>query len=53
VNGYNVVTVGNFENEKSLPQRATLDVMQRALAAADVGPGVLLKKTAKGVEEIS
>jgi hypothetical protein len=31
-----VVTVRNFENEKSTPQRATLDVMQRALEAAGV-----------------
>jgi transcriptional regulator with XRE-family HTH domain len=31
-----VVTVRNFENEKSTPQRATLDVMQRALEAEGV-----------------
>jgi transcriptional regulator with XRE-family HTH domain len=31
-----VVTVRNFENEKSTPQRATLDVIQRALEAAGV-----------------
>jgi hypothetical protein len=31
-----VVTVRNFENEKSTPQRATLDVLQRALEAAGV-----------------
>jgi transcriptional regulator with XRE-family HTH domain len=31
-----VVTVRNFENGKSAPQRATLDVMQRALEAAGV-----------------
>ena len=48
-----VVTVRNFENEKSVPQRATLDVMQRALQKAGVefigensgGPGVRLRKT--------
>jgi DNA-binding XRE family transcriptional regulator len=45
-----VVTVRNFENEKSTPQRATLDVMQRALEAAGVEftngdkPGVRLNK---------
>ncbi|WGJ13774.1 XRE family transcriptional regulator [Methylocapsa sp. D3K7] len=56
-----VVTVRNFENEKSVPQRATLEVMQRALEKAGVefiaenggGPGVRLKKRAKSVEEIS
>lgn len=45
-----VVTVRNFENEKSLPQRATLDVMTRAIESAGVtfiagndgGPGVRL-----------
>ena len=31
-----VVTVRNFENAKSTPQRATLDVMQRALETAGV-----------------
>jgi hypothetical protein len=49
-----VVTVRNFENEKSVPQRATLDVMQRALEKAGVefiaenggGSGVRLKKRA-------
>jgi hypothetical protein len=47
-----VVTVRNFENEKSTPQRATLDVMQRALEAAGVEftngdkPGVRLNKKA-------
>ena len=48
-----VVTVRNFENEKSAPQRATLDVIQRALEAAGVefidknggGPGVRLKES--------
>jgi transcriptional regulator with XRE-family HTH domain len=47
-----VVTVRNFENDKSTPQRATLDVIQRALEAADIefisenggGPGVRLRK---------
>lgn len=29
-----VVTVRNFENEKSAPQRATLDVMSRCFEAA-------------------
>ena len=44
-----VVTVRNFENDKSIPQRATLDVMRRALEAAGVEftngdePGVKLK----------
>jgi transcriptional regulator with XRE-family HTH domain len=46
-----VVTVRNFENERSTPQRATLDVMHRALEAAGVEftngdkPGVRLNKT--------
>ncbi|HZH99464.1 MAG TPA: hypothetical protein VEX38_10875, partial [Fimbriimonadaceae bacterium] len=31
-----VVTVRNFENEKSVPQRATIDVMRRALEQAGV-----------------
>lgn len=31
-----VVTVSNFENGKSSPQRATLDVMQRAFEEAGV-----------------
>jgi len=46
------VTVRNFENEKSSPQRATLEVMRRALESAGVifveengeGPGVRLRK---------
>ncbi|ACB96742.1 helix-turn-helix domain-containing protein [Beijerinckia indica] len=46
------VTVRNFENEKSSPQRATLEVMRRALEAAGVefiaenggGAGVRLRK---------
>jgi transcriptional regulator with XRE-family HTH domain len=47
-----VVTVRNFENGKSTPQRATLDVMQRGLEAVGVEftngeqPGVRLTKTA-------
>ena len=47
-----VVTVRNFENGRSTPQRATLDVMQRALEAAGIEftngeqPGVRLTKTA-------
>jgi transcriptional regulator with XRE-family HTH domain len=47
-----VVTVRNFENEKSMPQRATLDVIRRALEAAGVEftngeqPGVRLTKAA-------
>jgi transcriptional regulator with XRE-family HTH domain len=48
------VTIRNFENERSSPQRATLDVMRRALEAAGVqfidenggGPGVRLKANA-------
>jgi hypothetical protein len=47
-----VVTVRNFENGRSTPQRATLDVIQRALEAAGIEftngeqPGVRLTKTA-------
>lgn len=49
--GVSVVTVRNFELEKSTPQRATLDVIQRALESAGVvlipqnggGPGVRLR----------
>ncbi len=45
-----VVTVRNFENEKSAPQRSTLAVMKQALEVAGVtfidpnggGPGVRL-----------
>jgi transcriptional regulator with XRE-family HTH domain len=50
-----VVTVRNFENEKSTPQRATLDVIQRALEAAGVEftngerPGVRLNNTVAAV----
>jgi DNA-binding transcriptional regulator YiaG len=46
------VTVRNFENERSSPQRATLAMMRQALEAAGVifveengdGPGVRLRK---------
>lgn len=46
------VTIRNFENEKSVPLRASLQVMRAALEAAGVifvdengeGPGVRLKK---------
>jgi transcriptional regulator with XRE-family HTH domain len=56
-----VVTVRNFENEKSTPQRATLDVIRRALEAAGVEftngdqPGVRLTKgaAAQSVEPAS
>jgi transcriptional regulator with XRE-family HTH domain len=49
------VTVRNFENEKSTPQRATLAAVRRALESAGVifveengeGPGVRLRKTAR------
>lgn len=47
--GVSVVTVRNFENEKSAPQRASLDVIRRALEAAGVefingdAPGVRLR----------
>jgi transcriptional regulator with XRE-family HTH domain len=48
-----IVTVRNFENGKSVPQRATLDVMQRAFEAEGIqflpedgenGLGVRLRK---------
>lgn len=45
-----VVTIRNFENEKTVPQRATLDVIQRAFEAAGVEftngdrPGVRLTR---------
>ena len=47
-----VVTVRNFENEKSTPQRASIEVMRRALEAAGIqfipenggGAGVRLAK---------
>lgn len=44
-----VVTVSNFENGKSSPQRATLDVMRRTFEEAGVGftdgdePGVRMR----------
>ena len=52
------VTVSGFENEKSRPQRATLDAMQRALEAGGVifiaenggGPGVRLKKVSEAAQ---
>ena len=52
--GVSVVTIRNFENDKSDPQRATIDVMRRALEAAGVqfipenggGAGVRLAKPA-------
>lgn len=51
-----IVTVRNFELEKSTPQRASLDVIRRALEAAGVlfipedhhGPGVRLAFSPKG-----
>jgi transcriptional regulator with XRE-family HTH domain len=54
-----VVTVRNFENEKSSPQRATIDVMRRAIEAAGVefipenggGPGVRLRKRTGSPDE--
>jgi transcriptional regulator with XRE-family HTH domain len=48
-----VVTIRNFENEKSTPQRATLDVIQRAFESAGVEftngdrPGVRLIRPAE------
>jgi transcriptional regulator with XRE-family HTH domain len=48
-----VVTVRNFENEKSDPMRATLEVIRRALEEAGVefingdSPGVRLRPGAK------
>jgi hypothetical protein len=55
VAGVSIVTVRNFENEKTTPQRASLDVIRRALESAGVifveengeGPGVRLRKAAK------
>ena len=55
------MTVRNFENEKSVPQRATLEVMQRALEKAGVefiaenggGPGVRLKKHSETVADLT
>ena len=50
--GVSIVTVRNFENEKTTPQRASLDVIRRAIESAGVefiaenggGPGVRLRK---------
>ena len=50
-----VVTVRNFENEKTVPQRASLDVIRRALEKAGVefieenggGAGVRLRKRSR------
>ena len=55
VAGVSIVTVRNFENEKTTPQRASLDVIRRALESAGVifveangeGPGVRLRRAAK------
>lgn len=52
------VTVRNFENEKSSPQRASLQVMRAALETAGVifiaesgeGPGVRLRKDRPAAE---
>jgi transcriptional regulator with XRE-family HTH domain len=49
------VTIRNFENEKSEPQRATLRVIQRALEGAGVEftnggePGVKLKAKSRTI----
>lgn len=53
--GVSVVTVRNFENERAVPQRATLAAMRRSLEDAGVlfveengeGPGVRLRKGSK------
>jgi transcriptional regulator with XRE-family HTH domain len=53
--GISIVTVRNFETEKTTPQRASLDIIRRALQSAGVifveengeGPGVRLRKAAK------
>jgi transcriptional regulator with XRE-family HTH domain len=50
--GVSIVTVRNFENEKTTPQRASLDVIRRAIESAGVefiaenggGAGVRLRK---------
>ena len=50
--GVSIVTVRNFENEKTTPQRASLDVIRRAIELAGVefiaenggGVGVRLRK---------
>jgi transcriptional regulator with XRE-family HTH domain len=47
-----IVTVRNFENEKSRPQRASISVMRRALESAGVeftngeAPGVRMRRPA-------
>ncbi len=49
-----VVTIRNFENEKSSPQRATMEVIRRALEAAGIeftngeAEGVRLHRRDKG-----
>jgi len=54
-----VVTVRNFENDKSVPQRATLDVIQRALEGAGVEftnggkPGVRMRGAAPAASAAS
>ena len=54
-----VVTVRNFENDKSTPQRATLDVIQRALESAGIEftngnrPGVRLQAVAPAASAAS
>jgi transcriptional regulator with XRE-family HTH domain len=51
--GIGIVTVRNFENEKSVPIRATLDVIRRAFEKAGVEftngdePGLKLKAKGK------
>jgi transcriptional regulator with XRE-family HTH domain len=51
--GVSALTVRNFESEKSIPTRATLDVIRRAFERADVEftngdePGVKLRKRGK------
>lgn len=58
--GVSDVTVRKFENEQSVPQRASLDVMRRALEAAGCifiaengeGPGVRLRKHGRGRGEV-
>lgn len=54
-----VVTVRNFENEKSSPQRATIEVMRQRIEAAGVefiaenggGAGVRFRNRADGTRE--
>ena len=55
VAGVSIVTVRNFETEKTTPQRASLDIIRRALESAGIefiaenggGLGVRLRKGAK------